>query len=118
MYVLGLDIGTTTICAVVVGSDSGAIVKSVTLPNDTAIAGLPYERLQSPMQILQKCRALTEELTQSYPIGAIGVTGQMHGILYYDKNGNSISPLFIWQDESGNQRSPSGETYAAELSAF
>ena len=117
MYVLGLDIGTTTICAVVTGSDSGAIVKSVTLPNDTAIAGLAYERLQSPMQILQKCRALVRELTESYPIGAIGVTGQMHGILYYDKSGNSVSPLFIWQDESGNQVSPSGETYAAELSA-
>ena len=46
MYVLGLDIGTTTICAVVTGSDSGAIVKSVTLPNDTAIEGLPFERLE------------------------------------------------------------------------
>ncbi len=117
MYVLGLDIGTSTICAVVTGSDSGSIVKSITLPNDTAIRGLPFEKLQSPMQILQKCRALVQELTDSYPIGAIGVTGQMHGILYYDKSGNSVSPLFIWQDESGNQLSPSGVTYAAELSA-
>lgn len=116
MYVLGLDIGTTTICAVVTGSDSGAIVKSVTLPNDTAIAGLPFERLQSPMQILSKCRALTEQLCDSYPIGAIGVTGQMHGILYYDKSGNSISPLYIWQDESGNERMAGGGTFAENLS--
>lgn len=116
MYVLGLDIGTTTICAVVTGSDSGAIVRSVTLPNDTAIAGMPYERLQSPMQILQKCRDLVQELCEIYPVGAIGVTGQMHGILYYDKSGNSISPLYIWQDESGNQLTPDGESYASQLS--
>ena len=117
MYVLGLDIGTTTICAVVTGSDSGAIVRSVTLPNDTAITGLPFEKLQSPMQILRKCRTLVGELCESFPIGAIGVTGQMHGILYYDKNGNSVSPLYIWQDGSGNQLSPDGLPYAAALSA-
>lgn len=118
MYVLGLDIGTTTICAVVTGSDSGAILKSVTLPNDTAIDGLPYEKLQSPMQILRKCRTLAAELCESYPIGAIGVTGQMHGILYYDKSGNSVSPLYIWQDESGNEKTADGATYAERLSAL
>ena len=118
MYVLGLDIGTTTICAVVTGSDSGAIVKSVTLPNDTSIAGLPFEKLQSPMQILTKCRALVRELCESYPIGAIGITGQMHGVLYFDKSGNSVSPLFIWQDESGNELSPDGMTYAERLSCL
>ena len=52
MYVLGLDIGTTTICAVVTGSDSGAIVRSVTRANDTAMPGLPYDYLLSPMLIL------------------------------------------------------------------
>ncbi len=26
----------------------------------------------------------------------------MHGILYYDKDGNAVSPLFTWQDERGD----------------
>ncbi|MBQ7541554.1 MAG: hypothetical protein IJT44_04590 [Clostridia bacterium] len=115
MHVLGLDIGTTTICAVVLDSDSGAVLCSRTLPNDTRIEGLPYEKLQSPMQILNKCRTLVQQLHEAYTLGAIGVTGQMHGILYYDKSGNSVSPLFTWQDESGNRMATDTQTYSQLL---
>ena len=116
MYGLGLDIGTTTICAVVTDSDSGKILRSVTLPNDTAIEGADYEKLQSPMLILRKCEKLAETLADAYaPLGFIGVTGQMHGILYYDKAGNAVSPLYTWQDGSGAQRMTETETYASYL---
>lgn len=32
----------------------------------------------------------------------IGLTGQMHGILYIDEDGNCVSPLYTWQDGRGN----------------
>lgn len=32
------------------------------------------------------------------------MTGQMHGILYVNSQGQSISPLYTWQDSSGNIR--------------
>jgi sedoheptulokinase len=37
----------------------------------------------------------------NYKIEKIGVTGQMHGILYVDKYGDAVGPLYTWQDESG-----------------
>ena len=58
MNVIGLDIGTTTICGVALDCDSGEIRQTVTLPNDAALAGKPFEKLQSPEQILQKVTAL------------------------------------------------------------
>ena len=115
MHVLGLDIGTTTICAVVIDSGSGRVLHSRTLPNDTRIEGQAHEKLQSPMQILTKCRTLVRQLHETYSLGAIGVTGQMHGILYYDQNGNAVSPLFTWQDESGNLPFSDTQSYALRL---
>ena len=117
MYSLGLDIGTTTICAVVIHSESGAILRSVTLPNDTGIEGADYEKLQSPMLILRKCEKLVDELADTFsPLDCIGVTGQMHGIVYYDKAGNAVSPLYTWQDGSGDRPMTDTDTYASYLS--
>ena len=115
MRVIGLDIGTTTICAVAVDSDSGELLRAVTVPNDTAIAGEGYEKLQSPMLILKKCTALVQQLREAFdPIVCIGVTGQMHGILYYDKAGNAVSPLYTWQDGTGALEQEDG-TFASVL---
>ena len=117
MYCLGLDIGTTTVCAVVIDSVSGDVLRSVTLPNDAAIEGADYEKLQSPMLILRKCTKLVDTLADAFsPLGCIGVTGQMHGILYYDRAGNAVSPLYTWQDGSGRELAADGEPYAAALS--
>jgi len=118
LNIIGLDIGTTTICAAVIDSGSGDTLKSVTLDNDAFIeSGRAYEKIQSPQVILNKCAVLVSELTEEFaPVRCIGVTGQMHGILYYDKNGCAISPLYTWQDESGNQLFEGGMTYAQKLS--
>ena len=117
MNVIGLDIGTTTICAVVTDSDTGEIKRCISIGNDSFIDGkASYEKIQSPMLILKKCTDIVEELYNEFsPIGCIGITGQMHGILYIDKGGNAVSPLYIWQDESGNQPYDENHTYASFL---
>jgi len=118
MNTIGLDIGTTTICAVVLDGVTGRVLKSVTADNGAFIASAnAYEKIQSPQVILNRCADLAAALTEEFaPVRCIGVTGQMHGILYYDKNGCAISPLYIWQDESGNQTCEPGVTYAQKLS--
>ena len=117
MNVIGIDIGTTTVCAVVTDSDTGEIKRSITLPNDTFITGrADYEKIQSPMLIINKCTSIIEELFNEFaPVACIGITGQMHGILYIDKGGNAVSPLYIWQDESGNQPYDETHSYASYL---
>ena len=49
-------------------------------------------------------------------MGAVGVTGQMHGILYLDGRGKALGPLYTWQDARGNREMRGGTTYAAALS--
>lgn len=112
MKAIGIDIGTTTICAVLLEEETGALLDSRTLPNDTAVPTAEdrgWEHLQDPEKILGKCRTVLEEYLAEYAdVASIGVTGQMHGILYVDENGKAISPLYTWQDRRGDL--PCGET--------
>ncbi|MCR5485287.1 MAG: hypothetical protein K6F09_06810 [Clostridiales bacterium] len=118
MNVTGIDIGTTTVCAVVVDSVSGKTLKTVTEPNDTSInSGYPFERIQQPDLILNKCVRMLDGIFKEFPdISAVGVTGQMHGILYCDDDGNAVSPLYTWQDESGNRPYDGEMSFADSLS--
>ncbi|MBR5233545.1 MAG: hypothetical protein IKW03_04975 [Clostridia bacterium] len=112
LKILGLDIGTTTISAVVADAETGKILDSRTVKNDSVIDST---KLQNPEIIINTVLEIKNELTKKYaPISAIGVTGQMHGILYLDKDGEAVSPLYTWQDESGNKPYKNG-TYASYL---
>ena len=116
MNVIGLDIGTTTICGIAVDAESGKLLKSVTLDNDSFIDGKPFEKIQFPEAIIDKVTALAAQLYNEFsPVCAVGITGQMHGIVYIDAEGKAVSPLYTWQDESGNQPYENG-TYASVLS--
>ena len=100
---IGIDIGTTTISVVVVDTNSLTVVHSNTLRNDSFIpTEHPWERIQDVQQILIKVRTALEEVLRSFDdISAIGLTGQMHGIVYVDRYGKAVSPLYTWQDGCG-----------------
>ncbi len=117
MKAIGLDIGTTTVSAIVIDAKSGEVVKSVTLPNDTFIeSARSFEKIQDAGKILEKAENLANELLSQFSdVVSIGVTGQMHGLVYLDKAGNHISPLYIWQDASANEIYENGKTYAEYL---
>ncbi len=120
MNAIGMDIGTTTICAIVVDTQTGAVQKTVTTPNDCPIISTKrYERLQNPEKILEKVRGLVETLVKDYaPIACIGVTGQMHGVVYLDETGKALSPFYTWQDESALEPYTDEKTYAAYLASL
>ena len=115
MKLLGLDIGTTTISAVVV--ENGRSLGRITYKNDSFIpAENSWERMQSPKYIRETALEAIKTLVKKHPdIERIGVTGQMHGIVYLDQEGTAISPLYTWQDERGNQPYRDGETYVQYL---
>ena len=96
MKVIGLDIGTTTICAIAVDAESGEVLKSTTLPNDTFLTDVkPFEKIQNPSVILDKALSLVEDLCKEYEdVVSIGVTGQMHGLVYLDEKGDLSSSDF------------------------
>lgn len=117
MKTIGLDIGTTTICAIVIDASDGKVLRSVTLPNDTFLTDVkPFEKIQDPEKILSKAMTLVEELLGEFDdVASIGVTGQMHGLMYINEKGESLSGLYIWQDASANEIYKDGKTYAQYL---
>lgn len=115
MNILGIDIGTTTVTALVLNTDKSEIVKSCTLKNDSFIGGRVFEKLQDPETIIDTVKTAIKNVTDGIEVTAIGITGQMHGILYLDKDNAPCSPLMIWQDERGNQLYKNGLSYAEYL---
>ena len=117
MKILGIDIGTTTITALLLDAAQGNILKSCTLKNDSFISGRAFEKLQSPQKIIETVKTAVGETCGDVTPDAIGVTGQMHGILYLDESFAPCSPLMIWQDERGNELFRDNLTYAQYLTA-
>lgn len=105
MKSIGIDIGTTTISVVVLDGNTREIARKYTVKNDSFLpARHPWERIQDVQRILEKTMSVLEELLDFFDdVISIGLTGQMHGILYVDQKGEAVSPLYTWQDESGNQ---------------
>lgn len=117
MISIGLDIGTTTVSAVAVNTASGNVLKAVTVENGSFLHGSNgFERLQDADKIFSKVQSVLKELCDFDEVLSIGITGQMHGIVYLDKDGNAVSPLYTWQDGRGNEPYEKGETYAEALS--
>ena len=115
MNILGIDIGTTTVTALVLNTDKSEILKFCTLKNDSFIEGRDFEKLQDPNIIIETVKSAVKDVTESLVIDAIGITGQMHGILYLDESNKPCSPLMIWQDERGNEIYKNGLSYAEYL---
>ena len=102
MKAIGLDIGTTTVCGVLVDAKTGELLDAKTLTNDSVIESVhTYERTQDG-RINCELNILEEYLSEQEDIVSIGVTGQMHGIVYVDENGVAVSPLYTWQDGRGD----------------
>lgn len=101
---IGIDIGTTTISIIITGNQGYIPEKTYTLANGTfLLTNHSWERLQDAHVILSKVNQVLEEIMESYDdISVIGLTGQMHGIVYTDQNGLAVGPLYTWQDNRGS----------------
>lgn len=103
MQIIGIDIGTTSICGVVIDAKTGKVLKSKTVNSDAFIkSDKNFEKIQSADKIIKLATEILEGFMSKETV-SIGVTGQMHGIIYTDKDGNTVSPLYTWQDLRGNE---------------
>ncbi len=117
MNLIGIDLGTTSICGVKIDVETGTILQSISKNSDAFIkTSNSWEKIQSPQKIIDLAFKIINDLIDEYT-AAIGVTGQMHGILYVDSKGNAVSPLYTWQDERGNLKYKD-TTYAKYLKSF
>ena len=107
MKTAGIDIGTTTISGVVLEKEENGqakILEAKTVENGCFIeTGNEWERIQYAKEIVERAVNLLDYFLEKYPhVERIGLTGQMHGIVYVDKEGNCVSPLYTWQDARGS----------------
>ena len=103
MNVMGIDIGTTSISIVLVDDGTKELTARRTLNHSSFLPGRSsQEKIQDPECIWKIVKETMEDLIDEFgsPSG-IGLTGQMHGMLYVDKEGNAVSPLYTWQDARG-----------------
>ena len=111
---IGIDIGTSSICGVVC-DENAQLLRSLTRVNDAAIGGTPsWAFRQDAEHILDIVKSLLDDLMED-DVTSIGFSGQMHGMVYVNASGQSVSPLYTWQDGSAAQEYADGKSYAKWL---
>lgn len=117
MKAIGIDIGTTTISGVVLDIDRKQVLNARTIQSESFIKSeYEWEQIQDVSVIINKAQNLLDELLKSNPdVQGIGLTGQMHGIVYLNKIGESVSNLYTWQDGRGAVREFNGNSIVEEV---
>lgn len=115
MKAIGIDIGTTSVCAVLLDSESGKIEKTI---SENSNAFIPTKNEWEKIQDVNKIENLVYKMVDDLytdEVDVIGFTGQMHGIVYFDKNLKAVSNLYTWQDQRGNLVYKDSITYSNHL---
>ena len=119
MYLLGYDIGSSSVKASLVNAETGKCMSSAFFPKSEAeiISVKQGWAEQHPEQwwkhLSQATEAvLAESKADPKDIKAIGISYQMHGLVCVDKDRNVLRPAIIWCDSRGV---PYGEKAFKEL---
>ena len=105
MYLLGYDIGSSSVKASLVNVDSGKCVASSFFPKTEAeiIAVQPGWAEQDPKSWWENLKLATQAIMAESgvakdEIAAIGISYQMHGLVCVDKDNKVLRPAIIWCD--------------------
>jgi xylulokinase len=104
-YLLGLDIGSSSVKASLVDAGSGKTVASAQSPSEEMpmLAVKPGWAEQDPEMWWQHAVICIQSCLKKIPgagkdIAAIGISYQMHGLVVIDKNQKALRPSIIWCD--------------------
>lgn len=105
MYLLGYDVGSSSIKATILDADSGAVLATKTSPEIEMeiVARQPGWAEQHPHIWWDNIKAATAHIMYQSGIdpgdvGAIGISYQMHGLVIVDRNQKVLMPSIIWCD--------------------
>jgi xylulokinase len=99
---LGIDLSTTGAKALII-DNSGDVVSSATTPLSLSTPH-PLWSEQAPEDWWQATRtsiqrALADANASASAVKAIGLTGQMHGLVLLDQDGLILRPAILWNDQ-------------------
>ncbi len=101
-YYLGIDTSTTSSKALMI-DENGAVIGTASAPHTLQTPHPlwseqnPEEWWQAVSTSIQKVLSMTG--IKKHEIAAVGLTGQMHGLVLLDKNGNVLRPAILWNDQ-------------------
>lgn len=102
MYTLGIDISTTSSKALLM-DDRGKVVAVASSPHTLQTPKLLWVE-QNPLEwweaVITCIKAVAKQtgITRK-DIAAIGLTGQMHGLVLLDESGQVLRPAILWNDQ-------------------
>lgn len=102
--VLGVEFGSTRIKMVLIGEDHTPIASGTYGWENRFEDGVWTYHLDDVWTGLQTCyRALKREVAENYgvllqTVGAIGISGMMHGYLVFDRDGKLLAPFRTWRN--------------------
>lgn len=101
-YLLGIDVGTTGSKAVLVNGEG--VVKAAATTEYLLFTPQPLWAEQEPADwwaatVASIRRVLEESGVSAAEIAAVGLTGQMHGLVLLDVDGDVLRPAILWNDQ-------------------
>lgn len=104
-YLLGIDIGSSSVKCALVSIDTGECIASAFSPSSEMVIDSPRQGFaeQHPelwWQELCNAMALLSRETdfKKDEVAAIGISYQMHGLVAVDRDGHPVRPSIIWCD--------------------
>jgi xylulokinase len=104
-YLLGYDLGSSSIKASVLETDTGRLVASATSPRTEMeiIANKPGWAEQHPDTWWEHLKNATAEIRSRFPaelrdVRAVGISYQMHGLVMVGSDLRPVAPAIIWCD--------------------
>lgn len=101
-YLLGIDIGTSGSKTVLVDAHGAVVARAFTeypmmIPHPSWAEQNPADwwsaTVKSIRAVMEQCGARGQD------IQAVGLTGQMHGLVVLDKKGDVLRPCIMWNDQ-------------------
>jgi xylulokinase len=102
MYFLGIDTSTTSSKALLI-DEQGNVIAVASSPH-TLQTPKPLWSEQDPREWWEAVSASIKSVLEKAGIGgervaAVGLTGQMHGLVLLDGDGNVLRPAILWNDQ-------------------
>lgn len=105
--VLGIDIGTSSIKAMLLDTEKGVIAVrakeyGVDIPQKDYAEQSPQVWWSSLVETLSWLRENHKETYRR--VAAVGYSGQMHGLVLIGENGNPVRPAILWLDQRAGKQ--------------
>jgi glycerol kinase len=111
-HYLAIDVGSTSVTAIIIDLDSKTVVGTSTVANTTEITSVAYKNFGRSEWDLERMTELAVsnaanriKRTKTQP-AAIGITGQQQGLQLLDNDLNTVGRFISWQDQRSKELLP------------